>query len=319
MRKTRSGITWAAAIILAAVASACAARLPAGLDTAVERSQAGAREIARHRSAAMSVLSAYYGGDRPPIDIRTVHESAVHAARVYLSVDDIRRELGERVRVVPLLTALSGLQYYTFDEDDRTIVAIRGTRPAEIRNWIANAIVTGARDTIVRVDVHEGFLVAARVVEASLSASLDRRRHIHLTGHSLGGALATLLALRLERRGYTVSVTTFGAPKLTTFAAFAKEPRLHQLPLQRIVNAGDVVPHFPTMMDATGTRVYTQFGREWVLNEAGTCVETDLRSSLTKSAALVLDRQLPEWSLAEHGMSLYVERLAGAIQCEPAT
>ena len=193
------------------------------------------------------------------------------------------------------------------------MVAIRGTQPTELRNWVANAVVLGARDEMLSVDVHEGFLLATRIIEVGLVARLDRNRPVHLTGHSLGGSLATLLALRLERRGYRVSVTTFGAPKLTTFAAFASDPELHRLALVRIVNAGDVVPHFPTMMDTTGKRVYAQFGREWVLTDDGECVETNLAGSLTKSAALVLDRNMPDWSLAEHGMGTYVERLAALV------
>jgi pimeloyl-ACP methyl ester carboxylesterase len=132
---------------------------------------------------------------------------------------------------------------------------------------------------------------------------------VHLTGHSLGGAVATLLALRLGQLGHDVSVTTFGAPKLTTFDAFANESRLHDLDLVRLVNAGDVVPHFPSVMDLSGTRIYAQFGREWTLTDGG-CAATNLAASLTKSATMVVDRNLPAWSLDAHGMGEYADRLA---------
>jgi triacylglycerol lipase len=306
-------LRWPIAWCLIGVATGCASVSPVGFVRSIGRSVAGAPEIAGQRDAALAVVSQYYGEDPAPLDLASVLASARHAARVYRSAEQIQAELSGAARIVPLLTAISGLQYYVTDEPDRQVVAIRGTQPTELRNWVANAVVLGARDETLGVDVHEGFLLATRIIEVGLVARLDRNRPVHLTGHSLGGSLATLLALRLERRGYRVSVTTFGAPKLTTFAAFASEPELHRLALVRIVNAGDVVPHFPTMMDTTGKRVYAQFGREWVLTDDGECVETNLAGSLTKSAAFVLDRHLPDWSLAEHGMGTYLDRLTALV------
>lgn len=301
------------ALTLAAGTLACVSRAsgPArSVVTAIERELTGsAPEVARYRDVAMSVL-ADYGRERRPLDVPAVHASAVHAARVYRSPDAIREELGPGVHALPLLTDITGLQYYAIEEGDRLVVAIRGTEPADLRNWVASAVVLGARDEVLGLDVHRGVLLAARVLQASLVARLDQSRPVHLTGHSLGGALATLLALRLDRLGYAVTITTFGAPKITTFAAFANEPRIHRLDLTRIVNAGDVVHHFPPTMDTSGRRVYTQFGDEWTLTVAGRCAPTDLRESLSKSAALVLDRNLPEWSLHEHAMETYLARLA---------
>jgi hypothetical protein len=234
---------------------------------------------------------------------------------VYRSIDAIRSELGERVHVVPVVTAISGLQFYVFDEGERQVIAIRGTRPAEIRNWVANLVISGAVDEFLRVDVHEGFLLATRVIELSLLSRLDSRRPVHLTGHSLGGSLATLLGLRLRRRGHEVSVTTFGAPKITTFDAFTSESQLHELDLTRLINAGDLVHHFPTMMDTNGRRVYAHVGREWTMHADGSCAQTELAASLSKSAALVLDRNMPDWSLADHGIETYMSRLSTLSSC----
>jgi hypothetical protein len=282
---------------------------------AIERElERSAPEIARQRDAALTVFDAHYGAGRKPLDERSAYESALHAARVYGSVEDIRSELGDDVHVAPILTAITGLQYYVLDEGDRQVVAIRGTELSDLRNWIADLVVRGARDDVLGVDVHEGFLLATRVIQAGLMARLDQRRPIHLTGHSLGGSLATLFALRLQRLGYTVSVTTFGAPKITTFAAFANEPALHDLDLIRIVNVGDAVYHFPPTMDTTGRRIYAQFGREWILDADGEFAPTDLRSSLQKSAAMVLDENVPDWSLDEHGIEVYVGRLTRSVE-----
>jgi hypothetical protein len=67
-------------------------------------------------------------------------------------------------------------------------------------------------------------------------------------------------------------------------------------------------------MDTTGRRIYAQFGREWILTADGECVPTDLRSSLLKSAAMVLDDNIPAWSLDEHGVEIYVSRLTKSVE-----
>jgi len=120
--------------------------------------------------------------------------------------------------------------------------------------------------------VHKGF---NQFVQAGLSAVLrnprqvslalpdlllsDPTRKLYLTGHSLGGAAATLAGARLLSVGVNpeqLKVITFGAPAVGNAAFAAKfSPNLH---LVRIVNSGDVVPGvLQTMVGG-----YQQFGRE---------------------------------------------------------
>lgn len=37
---------------------------------------------------------------------------------------------------------------------------------------------------------------------------------VHVSGHSLGGAIATLYALSLAETGYTVNLFTYGSPRV---------------------------------------------------------------------------------------------------------
>ena len=82
---------------------------------------------------------------------------------------------------------------------------------------------------------------------------------LYLTGHSLGGAAATLAGARLLSVGVNpeqLKVITFGAPAVGNVAFAAKfDPNL---PLVRIVNFGDVVPG--VLQTLVGG--YQQFGRE---------------------------------------------------------
>ncbi|GMA98706.1 lipase family protein [Pelosinus sp. IPA-1] len=120
--------------------------------------------------------------------------------------------------------------------------------------------------------VHRGF---NQFVQAGLSAVLrnprqaslslpdllpaDKTRKLYITGHSLGGAAATLAGARLLSAGISpeqLEVITFGAPAVGNDAFAAKfSPTLH---LTRIVNSGDMI----TGILQTLVGGYRQFGRE---------------------------------------------------------
>ena len=90
--------------------------------------------------------------------------------------------------------------------------------------------------------------------------------HIYITGHSLGGAVAALLAARLVSLGADprhISVVTFGAPAVGN-AAFAEEYGC-RLDLSRYTMGGDMVKNALQGLK-TG---YVHFGREykWQKNE----------------------------------------------------
>ena len=97
--------------------------------------------------------------------------------------------------------------------------------------------------------VHYGFREHAerllRDVEPLLVHSPDRGT-IELAGHSLGGAVAMIVALKLIKRGYNVTkITTVAAPKLCD--AKAVEILTPMLPsdVLRIENDDDLVPYMP--------------------------------------------------------------------------
>lgn len=90
---------------------------------------------------------------------------------------------------------------------------------------------------------------------------------LYLTGHSLGGAAATLAAARLVSAGFNpekIEVITFGAPAIGNTAFAAKFAPI--LRLTRVINSGDPV----TGALQTVVGGYTQFGREikWKLPTA---------------------------------------------------
>jgi triacylglycerol lipase len=94
--------------------------------------------------------------------------------------------------------------------------------------------------------VHKGFSEALdRVWNPLLAALHDVKAHqktLWLTGHSLGGALATLAAERLREAGFEpMLVCTFGAPRMFDGTA----ARCYIAPLYRFVTPEDLVPQYP--------------------------------------------------------------------------
>ncbi|GKT84567.1 lipase [Colletotrichum tofieldiae] len=99
------------------------------------------------------------------------------------------------------------------------IIAIRGS--SNVRNWITNILF--AFDDCDFVDdckIHTGFANAWDEVKNALLTSVKSAKAanpsytIIATGHSLGGAIATIAAANLRRDGYPVDLYTYGSPRV---------------------------------------------------------------------------------------------------------
>ena len=155
---------------------------------------------------------------------------------------------------------MSGGQAYVVTEMDKVIVAFRDTGSDKKWERILNML-TDARATLKKmsyldnsefseIKAHEGFvseymLFREKVIEY---VGMHPEKEIHVVGHSLGGALATLasfdIASTLDRE---VNTITFGAPRVGTDEfrnAFEKLP----INLFRVVVANDPIARIPGML-----------------------------------------------------------------------
>jgi len=118
---------------------------------------------------------------------------------------------------------------------------------------------------------HAGFLGRADRVLKDLGPLLKLNSVLTLSGHSLGGAVATIMAIKLQARGYTVRrVVTFGAPKFTNVQALGK---FSTLPLLRICHEDDVVVGLPPasieeVLTASWQGVYHHVGKQLLIGSA---------------------------------------------------
>ncbi len=126
---------------------------------------------------------------------------------------------------------------------NHVILAFRGTQNNTPRDWVTD-MRFALRTLRGPQQVHSGFDEAWRSVAAMirhwLAVPLTKGAHLCLTGHSLGGALATRASLELP----CDTLVTLGAPRAGN-AAFADAVSKGVRDVHRFVNCCDVVPHVP--------------------------------------------------------------------------
>mgnify|MGYP001997390787 CR=1 FL=1 len=140
--------------------------------------------------------------------------------------------------------------YVTLNEQHDVLVCFRGTSSrkdmcidAKIRRVQADYLPEGAW-------VHRGFEIQYRALRERVAErikELDEGRRIIFTGHSLGGALATIGALEfaIAYPDRDVVCVTYGSPRVGSKGFKEQFDRMVDLSY-RFVNERDIVPHAPT-------------------------------------------------------------------------
>lgn len=164
----------------------------------------------------------------------------------------------EKERLIAELSSLNAKLIETFDSNgtqailistDKFItLAFRGTEATSIKD-----IKSDAKATTTKCDsggnIHSGFKGAFEEVAIEIQSTLDREefenKPLFITGHSLGGALATIAAKKLKHSGGMASCYTYGSPRV------GDEEWISNIktPLYRIVNAADCVTMMPPGSD----------------------------------------------------------------------
>jgi hypothetical protein len=68
---------------------------------------------------------------------------------------------------------------------------------------------------------------------------------VRVTGHSLGGSIATIFALKLAMMGYNVELVTFGSPRVGNKYFSEITTKALDGRIARFQNPGDVIPEVP--------------------------------------------------------------------------
>ncbi|MES2744989.1 MAG: lipase family protein [Bdellovibrionota bacterium] len=172
---------------------------------------------------------------------------------------------------------LKGAQAYIADTDDYLLVAVRGTTSfletlQDMR--LAQSSLSGIG---LPGKAHRGFVSLYQQVYRELGPILKQRnlespKPIVLVGHSMGGAVALLLAMKLEAEGFAVqSLYTSAQPRVGDEIFYREVSSTLDGRYFRLENSHDFVPHVPpstsvgsdfaSIFFAEGTRSYSSLTR----------------------------------------------------------
>ena len=196
----------------------------------------------------------------------------------------------------------------TNDEDKSQLIAVRGT--SNVENAVVDIDYVLTPDKILEINLHKGFAQSSQNIYQELKAKLHKDYTIHLTGHSLGGAVALILGMYLDKQGYAVGeIVTFGQPKVTNRTGAKRYAHLH---ITRINTAHDMVPLMPPF-DASQILsfkfdIFWHIGKEYVLlSDEYYSILEDL-DSLHRGADF-LSKTPTEENISAHKIDTYIERL----------
>ncbi|UCE90467.1 MAG: lipase family protein [Pseudomonadota bacterium] len=264
-------------------------------------------QIARLYIAVTLLLTA--GAAAAETNFGTLYNYGRYANAAYggpAQIDGIARATGYQVEHMGT-DAQTGVGYFLATNEARRhqIIAVRGT--ANAQNAVTDLDFKLRRDTYADTDVHQGFSVAAQNVYDQIRTKFRRDFTINTTGHSLGGAVALVLAMYLQHDGYTVGeIVTFGQPKVSTRPAAEHFGKLN---LTRVVTPDDMVPLVPPFDPSDianlNVAIYWHLGKEVILFPGRTySVLQGLDSMLRGLTAL--EKPPSEQNLASHTMDEYL-------------
>jgi hypothetical protein len=244
------------------------------------------------------------------IDFAVLQQHAIFANAAYQSEDNVRVLIESRNYTLALYHTIPDLQISfllaTNDLTKTQVISIRGT--ANTKNAMVDIYLKLVLDQKTGLRLHHGFSLAAKKIYAKLKPLLKADYKINVTGHSLGGAVALILAIYLDADQFDIEqVTTFGQPKVTNISGAGK---IQHINIIRVVNPLDLVPLVPLFdpLDISNVDIYWHAGKEVILL-AGTQYAVLQGTESMLRASSFTQKLLSEENLQHHQMTLYLEML----------
>ena len=164
-----------------------------------------------------------------PVALTTLIEHAEYCKTIYDSGGDQKDEVAFDVK----------------QDNGITIIIIRGT--ANQSNMLSDIDVRLVKDDDLGIYLHKGFKDASTVVMQAIDNTYENgskkytvEHTVHVTGHSLGGAVAQIIGMWLHKRGHNVQIFSYGSPKVSSEILSGGQPT-HW----RVVRLSDPIPFSP--------------------------------------------------------------------------
>ncbi|MFZ5988630.1 MAG: lipase family protein, partial [Bacillota bacterium] len=158
---------------------------------------------------------------------------------------NIHKALGNRLDIYPM--SVKNTQAVGIVNDKELIIAFRGTEPDCINDWLTDIRIKKING------IHRGFYRAYKDIKVEIEQLIKDSwtKKIFLTGHSLGGALASICALDLIKTcnsKWINGIYTFGAPRCFDKNKAKIYDELYGDRTYRVVNNNDIVTRIPTRL-----------------------------------------------------------------------
>ena len=252
----------------------------------------------------------FAAGPSEQIDFTRLIESAELANAAYLTEIEITELIRPRhYKLTQQHTIPANQVSYFIATNDSThtqVIAVRGT--SNVENAIVDIALKLTLDKLTGLRMHVGFSSAAKQIYSEIKPLLKKDYTINTIGHSLGGAVALVLAKYLDTENYRVGeVITFGQPKVTNLAG-AKT--FQNLNITRVVTPLDLVPLVPPFdpLDINNLDIYWHSGQEVLLLEDKQYSILEGVNSMLRTTKFT-QKQLTEDNLHNHKMTFYLELL----------
>jgi triacylglycerol lipase len=208
--------------------------------------------------------------------------------------------------------------------DQALVLAFRGTEPDRWTDWCTD--LSSTHKLWLGCNVHTGFCTAhdgvARQYLSLIKKMRSNQQAIYVTGHSLGGALATLAGKVLATGGEEGDnfkpeiIITFGAPRVGD----QRFTSTYGLKLLRFVHNEDIIPHVPPLANYEdgGSLLYFKpdGSLSYNVNDVSTTFNR-LRNAIKAILAAKgnLSDMIPNW-IQDHLMERYIQRLTAYLETQ---
>jgi len=157
-----------------------------------------------------------------PVSLNSLIEHAEYCKAIYDSGGDQKDEVAFEVK----------------QDNGISIIVIRGT--ANDANVLSDIDVRLVSDTRTGIKLHKGFRDVAVNIMQIIDTTKTLEHTVHVTGHSLGGAVAQIIGMWLHKRGKNVQIFSYGSPKVSSEVLSGGQPT-HW----RVVRRSDPIPFTP--------------------------------------------------------------------------
>ena len=191
-----------------------------------------------------------------------------------------------------------GAQCYVVWSTSTIVVCFRGTEPSQWNDVKADLRAWPEKEETGRV--HKGFNTEVAKIIDRIEITLQQMRGakaLYLTGHSLGGAMATIAAGKLEHVNF---LCTFGSPR-TGWGQYVKNITCRHV---RFVNNNDIVPSVPPSF-----LMYKHHGELMYINYYGNIRKMSFWQRIKdqwRGRMMALKKKAPFDGVYDHDMKYYI-------------